>query len=198
MNHPLRCRCGALRGHLVLPATAARAVCYCKDCQAYAHFLGDPGRVLDAAGGSDIVAIAPSRVRLEQGLERLACMSLSPRGLLRWYAGCCMTPIGNTPRDARVHYLGLVHSCLDEQPLDAAFGAARVRINTGSARRKVTATPVAATVAMLRLLRVMVPARWSGRWRRNPFFDDSGVPAREPQVIDAAERARLTAAVQAS
>jgi hypothetical protein len=197
MNHPLRCRCGKLRGHLLVPATTGRAVCYCKDCQAYAHFLGAPENVLDAAGGTDIVALEPSRVRFDEGLDHLACMSLSPRGLLRWYAACCRTPIGNTPREAKVHYVGLAHTCLDTQPLDPAFGPARVRINTDSARGKVSSTPGAAAVVVLKLMATMVPARFTGRWRNNPFFDTFGTPVRKPQVIDHAERARLDAAVQA-
>ena len=75
--HPLGCRCGTLRGHVVLPAFG-RAVCYCKDCRAYACFLRREQEVLDEAGGTQIVATLPRRVRFEhEGLDALACMSLS-------------------------------------------------------------------------------------------------------------------------
>ena len=91
MNHPLRCRCGTVRGWVSKPDRAmGRAVCYCKDCQAYGHFLGKPAEVLDALGGSDVVATHPKHVTLTHGRDAIACMSLSPKGLLRWYASCCV------------------------------------------------------------------------------------------------------------
>ena len=46
MNHPLRCRCGTLRGQVSHPEKVSRGVCYCKDCQAFAHFLGTTDSIL--------------------------------------------------------------------------------------------------------------------------------------------------------
>lgn len=190
-SHAIRCRCGTLRGHVVLPATTSRALCYCKDCQAFARWLGREGDVLDAQAGTDIVATMPSHVRFDGGLEALACMSLSAKGLFRWYASCCRTPIGNTPRDPRIHYVGLIRSAL-AAPLEPSFGPATLRLNTGSARGKVAATPVALFFAMLKLLTAMVPARLRGRWHDNPFFDpSSGRPVRAPQVLGTADRANV-------
>lgn len=53
-NLPLRCTCGQVRGVAinVSPSTGFRFVCYCKDCQAFAHFLERKG-VLNQAGGTD-------------------------------------------------------------------------------------------------------------------------------------------------
>jgi hypothetical protein len=194
MNHPLRCRCGTIQGHVRLPVTSGRALCYCKDCRAYARLLEERSgaRIADAAGGSDIVALPPSHVRLERGLGSLACVSLSPRGILRWYAGCCDTPIANTPRDPKVHYAGLLHNCLDSQPIEPSFGPVTVRINTDSATAPVKGTPLASVLAIAKLMSAMLPARFNGRYRDNPFFDAEGRPAVEPQVLDLAERARLT------
>ena len=158
MNHRVRCRCGAIRGYVALPAKTVRLICYCKDCQAFARYLERAGDVLDEQGGTDIVAIAPSHVRFEQGLDALACMSLSDTGLLRWYASCCRTPLGNTPRDRKTHYVGLIHSCL-EQPLNASFGPARVSLKTKSARGSVSATPVSTVLATFKLIGMIVPAR---------------------------------------
>ena len=103
MTIALRCRCGKLRGQVDTRRVAARAVCYCKDCQAYGRFLATP--VLDPLGGTEVAATLPAAVRFDEGLEHLACMSLGPKGLYRWYADCCRTPIGNTPRDPRTSYL---------------------------------------------------------------------------------------------
>jgi hypothetical protein len=192
MNHRLQCQCGAIRGHIALPATTARVICYCKDCQAFARYLGHAGSILDAKGGTDIVATLPSHVRFEQGLDALVCVSLSEAGLLRWYASCCRTPIGNTPRDRKIHYVGLIHSCLAQQSLDSSFGEARLHLNTKSARGSVSATPVGTTLAMLRLMRSIVPARLTRRYLENPFFHPaSGEPMKQPQVLSAAEASAL-------
>lgn len=78
MNHPLQCQCGTLRGHVSEPEKAVRLMCYCKDCQAFANFLGKPDALLDPMGGSDIVAVHPQAVHITEGLASLACMSLSP------------------------------------------------------------------------------------------------------------------------
>ncbi len=190
-DHPLQCRCATLRGRVLLPAPAARAVCYCRDCRAYTRFI-DRADLLDAAGGSDIVALPPSRLVFDAGLDVLACMSLSPRGTLRWYAACCRTPIGNTPRERSLPYVGVVTDCLATQPVAPAFGAAVARVNTQSALTPVAATPLATAVAVARIVRGVAGTKLSGRTRDNPFFDRaSGAPIRSPQVLTRDERARL-------
>ena len=98
----LRCRCGAIQGTVDSRHVYGRAVCYCTDCQAFARYLGSQDQVLNRQGGTEIVAILPAAVHFETGLDKLACMSLSDKGLLRWYASCCRTPIGNTPRDRKM------------------------------------------------------------------------------------------------
>jgi hypothetical protein len=93
----LRCRCGEVRA-LVTGAsrrTVNRVVCYCDDCQAFAHQLGRAD-LLDSQGGSDIVQVAPASLRFVQGQHRIVGLQLKPKGLFRWYANCCNTPVGNT------------------------------------------------------------------------------------------------------
>jgi hypothetical protein len=129
VNHPLHCRCGTLKGYVVHSAGVNRCVCYCRDCQAFAHFLGRPGEILDARGGTDVIQTRPANVIFTQGRDALACMRLTERGLLRWYAACCNTPIGNTLANHRVSFVGLVHSCLEGPgaSLDDSFGPIRAR-----------------------------------------------------------------------
>jgi hypothetical protein len=194
--HPLRCRCGTVRGEVARPERAmGRGVCYCKDCQAYAHFLGRPADVLDALGGTDVVATHPKHVSLTQGRDAIACMSLSPRGLLRWYASCCRTPIGNTSRSHKTAYIGLVHNCLDdpERPIDGSFGPVAFRVNTKSAKGPAASTPAIAMVGpMVGFIGALLRARLDGSYKRTPFFAaESGAPIVAPQVITRAERERL-------
>jgi hypothetical protein len=124
----LQCACGRVEGRVASTHRAGRAICYGRDCQAFARFLGPPETTLDSLGGSDIIATAPRFVQFTAGTAQLQCMSLGPRGLLRWYAGCRRRPIGNIPRNPKLSYMGPVHNCLAGSPaaMDAAFGPARL------------------------------------------------------------------------
>jgi hypothetical protein len=194
MNHPLHCRCGTLRGYISHPRKANRAVCYCKDCQAYAHVLGRSGDVLDEMGGTDVIATLAKYVAFTQGIEALACLSLSPNGLLRWYANCCDTPVGNTPRNAKVSYVGLVHTCLEDPSttLESSFGPVRMRVNTQSARGKPNSTPIRTAACVVRLATSLLRARLDGGYKATPFFlPERGTPVAPPRVLTADERARV-------
>ena len=198
MSHPLRCRCGTLRGLFAPHELAPRATCYCKDCQAFAHFLGRPDEVLDRLGGTDIVATLARNLTFTQGADSLACMSLSPKGLLRWYARCCRTPIANTVRDMKLSYVGIVHACLHEpgQTLEAAgFGPLRMVVNTKSAKGTPPSLRWGTFTSLLNLMPRVIVARFNGDHRRTPFFDAAtGAPRAAVTVIGASERERLSSA----
>ena len=198
MNHPLQCQCGTLKGYVSPPKMANRGVCYCKDCQAFARFLERPGdAVLNELGGTEIVATLPKHVHFTQGLEALVCMSLSDHGLLRWYTSCCNTPIGNTPRDFKISYVGLIHSCLAKRSpsLEDSFGPVRMVLQTKSAKGQVKPTPISNFLTMLRIMKSVIATRLSGNYKRNPFFvEDSGAPIKQPRVLTKAERTRVTSA----
>lgn len=191
MHHPLRCRCGALEGHVIASRSATRAMCYCRDCQAYARFLGEAG-IVDEAGGTDVVAMLPAHVHLTHGLQHLACLSLRERGLLRWYASCCATPLANTPRNPGVPYAGVIHTCLgDTAAIERTFGPLRIAVNTKSARHDVRSTPLATACGVLGLAAALLGARLSGSYRRNPFFEaDLRAPVRPARVLTPDERAQ--------
>lgn len=189
----LRCRCGALQGNVDSRHLYGHAVCYCKDCQAFARYLGSPDQILDRQGGTEIAAILPAAVKLSAGLEKLACMSLSPKGLLRWYASCCRTPIGNTPRDRKLPYVGLIRTCLPQY--DESFGPPKIALHTKSASGDVNATPLAAFLGGMTIMSKIIGARLRARYKENPFFTlDSGAPIRTPQVLTLAERRSLETA----
>jgi len=134
--HPLRCRCGALQGTLANARHVNHAVCYCSDCQAFAHYLGNPSQILDARGGSDIVQTQPKNLIFTQGSEQLACIRLTPGGLLRWYSRCCRTPVGNTLATPKLSFIGLLHCCLGEDAasLQKSFGPVTAWVHTDGAR----------------------------------------------------------------
>src|ERR1700753_3182278 len=131
MNHPLQCKCGTIKAVISNSESANRAVCYCKDCQDFARFLGQERETLDARGGSDIVQILPKNVAFLQGMDSLACMRLTSKGMVRWYAACCKTPIGNTLANYKISFIGLLHNCLEspDHPLQNSFGPVRCHVN---------------------------------------------------------------------
>lgn len=71
-------------------------------------------------------------------------MRLSEKGLLRWYAKCCNTPIGNTLADYRISFIGLLHDCLTRtgESLDESFGPVRARSFTAAAHGNVVSIRV--------------------------------------------------------
>ena len=197
MNHRFQCQCGALQGEIGHPSRGLRAVCYCGDCQAYAHVLGQPQRVLDSLGGTDVVATQSKYVRFTSNTQPLACLSLSPRGLLRWYARCCSTPIANTPRNWKLPYVGLVHTCLRQpDPLEQSFPKVRMRVNTKTAKgRPPRGDRLSGMARFAGLALRLTGSRLSGGYRATPFFDAKGVPIAEVVVAPraAVEEARRAA-----
>lgn len=194
MPFPLRCRCGQVRGEIDAEHAFTRATCHCRDCQSFARFLGRDD-IVDAHGGTDIAPMAPAKVRFTSGSDQVACMSLGPKGLLRWYAACCRTPIGNTGREPKMPYVGVVTDCIDapDGALDAALGPRdRIMLFRKEARGEVKATPVAFALGGLSILLHVTAARLRGR-RESPFFDADDAPVRQPQVLTKAERTALEA-----
>src|SRR5690554_3667104 len=184
---PVECRCRRVQGDALTASTYTRVTCYCRDCRAYAEWLGGDG-LLDAAGGTDIVAMAPSGLRFTEGRDHIVSMSFSGK-VYRWYAACCRTPLGNTARDPRVHYVGLCKACIpDGDALDASLGpAGRCVVNAASATAAVSATPLAFLHGGLRIATGVLGARMRGR-RQSPFFDDAlGRPIREPERVARAD-----------
>jgi Family of unknown function (DUF6151) len=191
-NLPLACACGAV--HWVAREVSAsrdnHAVCYCDDCQAFAHALDCADRVLDANGGSEVLQISPARIEFRAGGERLACLRLRPKGLLRWHTSCCRTPVGNTLASRQVPFVGLVLRRADGEPerraRDAVLGPVRgafhARFAVGD--RSGLATHQGVPVALYaRLFRMMVVGRLRGDHARSPFFTASGEPIAEPRVL---------------
>lgn len=178
----------------VTPDNGNRVVCMCDDCQAFALFLECPD-TLDQYGGTDIYQTTPAQLRITDGVEHLRCVRLSPKGLLRWYAGCCNTPIANTADTARAPFAGVVHTFMDH----AASGRARgdvlgpplgylmAKFALGEPPANAHATvPLSLLIRSIKyLLRGLV----TGKASPSPFFDArTKAPVVEPKVLTTEER----------
>jgi hypothetical protein len=164
----------------VAPNNVNRIVCYCADCQAYAHRLHRPD-LLDAHGGSDIVQVAPANLRFDRGREQIRGLRLSDRGMFRFYASCCNTPLGNTAGPA-LPFVGILRQAFaaDAQAgADSVFGPAK-----GVYGKHAIGTPPEGTtkftpwLVVARMVWCLVSWRFRGLGVPNPFFDSA---TRQPQ-----------------
>jgi len=197
-NLALRCRCGRVRGVArdISPSAGFRFICYCKDCQAFAHFLERPD-VLDQAGGTDIFQMPPSLVKLTDGTDALRCLRLSDKAL-RWYTDCCRTPIANTAPGPRFPIAGMIHSFMDHESdgrsRDEVLGAPLCRIFERSASGALPPNappPPSMGIFAGRISRLL---RWwlQGLARPTPFFDErTNAPRATPRVLTPSERAAI-------
>lgn len=190
----LKCRCGEIRGVVesASPSVGRRVVCMCRSCQTYARWLGDPDAILDPHGGSNVYQTTPARVRIDAGLERIGCVRLSPKGLLRFYATCCRTPLANMLPSPGMPFVGLSHLFIEHA--DETLGPATMHIHTRCAT-----TPLPPDVrepGKLSLVGIAFGLLWDrvrGGHRPNPFRNAGGSPIHAPEVLSRDERDRLRA-----
>jgi hypothetical protein len=113
-NLPFSCRCGQVSGELIQPSPANgdHIVCHCGDCQNFARHLGSEDRVLGPFGGTDLYQGRCAAFRFITGHDDLACIHLTEKPTLRWYASCCNTPMFNTYANSRMPYVtALLANC---------------------------------------------------------------------------------------
>ena len=193
----LRCDCGKVCGIVgdASPRTVNRVVCYCDDCQAFAHQLGRAD-LLDAQGGSDIIQVAPASLTFVEGQDLIRGVRLTPKGLYRWYANCCNTPVGNTLMPA-VPFVGIFAATFDHgtQRADDVFGAPTGAVFGKYATGEAPAGSAGVKLSlMLGALGKVLGWRLRGRAWPHPFFRrDAGAPVYPVHVLSRKEREALRA-----
>lgn len=183
---PFSCSCGAITGALGIdsPREGNHLVCHCPDCRAAVTHL--TGAAPEA--GVELFQTLPDRIHITQGADRLAILRLSPKGILRWYASCCGAPLFNTLKSPKLPFVGIAVARLaDAAPLGPLKGRAYLPRQGGGYRHE------GFNRIGLTVLRNMITARLSGRWRDTPFFDESGAPVAPIRVLSREERAAATA-----
>jgi hypothetical protein len=196
-DFPLKCRCGALRGvaEHTSPSTGNRLICYCDDCQTFARWLEVPG-VLDSLGGTEAFQMAPARLKITAGMESLACARLSPKGLFRFYAGCCRTPVANMA-GPRIPFVGVARSFIDvstdgrppEVSLGPVVGRVQGRFATGGVPPGADAK--ASFGVVVKLVGIMASWWLRGLGSPTPFFDpNTGALRMQAKVLTREERER--------
>ena len=180
-HRSLQCRCGAMHWQIAADAPGTHVECYCADCQTFARHLGAGDLWLDEAGGTEIFQTLPHHLSFTAGREHLRVLRLGPKGLMRWYAGCCGAPIANTLAGPRFPFVGVIL-----RPGQPGFGPVVTHANTAGALRPV------ASLGMLRaalgLLARAAVAKLTGRSGGAPFFDAAGAPVIAPKLLTPEER----------
>lgn len=195
MRAEFRCRCGEVRGFVAdaSPRTVNHVGCYCEDCQAFVHRLGRAD-LLGPQGLSDIIQVAPASFTFVQGQNRIRGLRLSPKGLYRWYASCCNTPVGNTLAPS-VPFVGIVAAAFDHgtQRAEDIFGPM-----TGAIMGKYAiGEPPPGTMGvrlplMLRVVSKVLGWRLRGKAWPHPFFErGNDVPVYPVTVLSREERDAL-------
>ncbi|MFT6473961.1 DUF6151 family protein [Qipengyuania profunda] len=189
------CACGTIAGtiHRATPDHGDHVVCHCTDCQALPAFLGAAERILDDAGGTALYQSRCARLEFARGSERLACLHLTDKPTLRWYAMCCDTPMFNTYATGRIPYVTTILANCE------AAGRNRLGPPLGHLFLEDAPGPTAGLkpLSMNRLMRGflvrMVKDYVSGDHRRNPLFDPKTLqPIATPRRLTPEQRLALS------
>jgi len=182
----LTCRCGTVQGAVSEAETGNRLVCYCDDCQAFAERL-QAEDALDDCGGTELLQVAPCQIRITAGNEQLRSLRLKPKGLIRWYAGCCNTPLANTVSGG-VPFVGLIHSCVDcGGNADTQLGPIKYYVQGQFAKKPPAVANVHKAFPLTLLLQAVPNLLWAkmrGRDKPSPFFHADGQPVSDPVLSE--------------
>lgn len=174
---PWSCRCGTMQGTLdVARGHGTAIVCHCDGCvRAQNHF----GVAATRSEGVAIYQTTPDRFSIAAGAAQLGLARLSPKGAFRWFATCCNTQLGASPKTPMFAFIGLSQTIFaDPTPLGTARTHVFVPQPNGAYKHR-RAMPM-----FIALIGRSAVALASGRWRNTPFFDpQSGQPVVAPQVL---------------
>lgn len=189
----LKCQCGNVEASAdnIAPNTGNHVKCYCHDCQAFANHLIRTARselnpILDEVGGTEIYQTAPWNITFHKGLEHVQCLRLTPKGLNRWYAKCCNTPIGNTI-NADLPFVGIIHNFIvkDTQAsscLGPIVGHHKLEHASGQVPPNIEKMAMPLLVTLKVFWRIF---KWKAikKGKLNPFFNDEGRTICKPVII---------------
>ena len=179
------CSCGGFAGHITEEArkSGLRLLCHCADCRAAELFHGQA----DPTEGVDLFQLAPDGIVITKGAEHLRLLRLSPKGLHRWYTGCCGTPFANTLAKPQLAFAGMRSDLFADK---SALGKIKAHANIPQPGKPPRSKGMFAMV--FGIFSWMLAARLSGRWRQTPFFDiETGAPVAEAEIPSKEARAQL-------
>jgi len=190
----IQCECGKFRAELTqFPQnTPGRLMCYCDDCQAFLSYI-KRSDLLDASGGTEVIPAYTADIKIIAGKEVVQCVRLHFKGMYRFFAKCCNTPITNT--DPTRPWAGIhrrMYTVKDPTRLDRELGPVKASIMGKYAK----GTPPAGTPntfdfkGMVTVLPFILKGKFLGKAKHSPFFED-GQAIVAPKVLTPEERAKI-------
>jgi hypothetical protein len=160
------------------------------------HFLGR-AELLDQHGGTDVVQVPSNMISFDCGLEHIVAVRLSAKGMHRWYANCCRTPLGNTIEPS-VPFIGMqveVFRTADTFPVDMVFGRPRSyvmgKFSIGHVPQASAGFPLSGTVGVISKV---LGWKLSGKSWPHPYSDQrSRTPKFPVTILQPSEREALRA-----
>ncbi|EQC48268.1 hypothetical protein M899_3209 [Bacteriovorax sp. BSW11_IV] len=178
MDLNLSCSCNKVQGQIknVTPKLGLRVVCYCDDCQTYARYLNGQKSVLDENGGTELLQVPQAYVSFHKGQDQIECVQLSPKGIKRWYAKCCHTPIGNMLQNPSVSFIGIPVAFIDEEQMrdaDKTIGpvCARLQLRFATGPIKENHDEKVPFGHLLKTISKLLQWKIKGLNRPHPFYD---------------------------
>lgn len=186
----LSCECGNVQGktHFMTATSGNRITCCCADCQAFANYLEHLGRgnatpILDQFLGTDIFQMPISKLAIHQGVEEIACVRLTRKGMYRWYTRCCHTPIGNT-LGANMPFIGVIHNFMKHDVSRVEdIGKNRAYVHTKGMKDSIPKILKGSSLrAVLRSVMKLLIWKIQGLNRPSVFFDEEGKAIAKPII----------------
>lgn len=198
----ISCSCGRVEASVndVTPQKGGHVICYCTDCQAFAHYLGRAHDILDAHGGSILYQTLPSRVSFSKGVDQIKCVRVTPKGIFRWYTECCKTPLGNTASTVDMPFVGLFTMSFNgseteiAQQLGPIVASNKIESAIGVPNNP---APKAGLKFILTFIGRTLGARISGN-SGSPFFTEEKQPISDPITLSSEDRAQIDAKISAN
>lgn len=186
------CACGTVRGavHRVSPREGDRVVCHCSDCQDFARYCDAEDRILGEYRGTSLYQSRCARVEIGAGREHLACLHLTDKPTLRWYASCCSTPMFNSYASGRIPYITTLLANCETKRADALLGPPLGHLFLEDVPGAPGTLPRLSMARLMRRFFVrMVQDYVSGKRRQSPLFDPKTLdPIAPPHRLTQTER----------
>ena len=195
----LKCCCGKVSGVAtnISPETGNHIVCMCDDCQAFARFLENSEGVLDENGGTHLFQLTPNKIAIHSGREYLKCLQMGPKGLKRWYADCCKTPIANTV-SLKISLVGLFTNFIDfgntKISKNEVIGPIRYRVmgKYGQGELPKNTHHKFPLLLILKMAKTILIGRLQKKYVPNTFFDNkTGKSFSQEMILSKDEREKL-------
>ncbi len=191
------CACGEVAGVLIDPGPQMgdHVVCHCTDCQNLTHYLGAADRVLQAHGGTELYMGRCAKMRLTKGADKLACLHLTYKPTLRWYASCCRSPLFNSFGNGRMPYLSLLLANCDKKQVEPMLGPVTGHVFLPKSLGDLPQAPRMSVAKLMRRNSVRIVKDWlSGDRRRSAIYDPQTLaPIATPYRLTEAEQRALAA-----